>query len=109
MADWLRPFNRSRTPIPGASTNSTERNLDNEDNNDVDESMSRLRPTSRVSTHIGILSSTPPIPQTPDVFANMRAPLEMYHRPSPDQMAESLKVVMMNQSSMDYVPIAMNR
>jgi hypothetical protein len=104
-------FNRSRTPGPSSSTISTERqsSLSTEDSNDFDESMSRLRPTSRVSSHIGLASSTPPIPQTPGLFTSMRAPLDVYHKPSPDQMAESLKVVMMNQSSTEPVPISMNR
>jgi hypothetical protein len=38
----------------------------------------------------------------------MRIPDNIYHKPSSDEMAEMLKVVMMSQSSMDPVPIQYN-
>lgn len=107
MADWLRPvFARAKTPVLGSSDRQSSFSAD--DNNTEDGNMSRLRPTSRVSSYMGIRSSTPPIPQTPDTFNNIRNPESVYHKPSVDHMAETLKVVMMNQNSMDPVPIVYN-
>jgi len=57
---------------------------------------------------MNVRSSTPPIPQTPDSFANIRSPESVYYKPSVDHMAESLKVLMMNQSSMTPIPISYN-
>lgn len=106
MADWLRPvFTRTKTPIPSFSDHQSSFSADDKSE---DGDMSKLRPTSRVSSYMNIRSSTAPIAQTPDSFANIRTPESVYHKPSVDHMAETLKVVMMNQSSMDPVPIAYN-
>jgi hypothetical protein len=106
MADWLRPvFARTKTPVAGFSDRQSSFSAD-EKSEDGD--ISRLRPTSRVSSYMNMRSSTPPIPQTPNSFTNIRNPESVYHKPSVDHMAETLKVVMMTQSSMDQVPIAYN-
>ena len=70
--------------------------------------MPRLKTASRVSSYVGLRPNTPPVPQTPDIFSNLRNPGDVYHEPSGDQMAETLKVVMMNQSSVAAVPIIYN-
>ncbi|KAI9048934.1 hypothetical protein LZ554_006784 [Drepanopeziza brunnea f. sp. 'monogermtubi'] len=118
MTDWLRPvFGRGR--IHGASNASSERpgNLsfdesvagtESEDGISIHASTPRLRPSSRVSSFIGIRPATPPIPPTPDTFFGFRNPETVYHKPSGDQMAEMLKVVMMNQSSVAPVPVEYN-
>ncbi|EKD20556.1 uncharacterized protein L3040_004153 [Drepanopeziza brunnea f. sp. 'multigermtubi'] len=117
MTDWLRPvFGRGRTY--GAS-NASERpsNLsfdesvagtESEDGISIHASTPRLRPSSRVSSFIGIRPATPPIPPTPDTFFSLRNPETVYHKPSGDQMAEMLKVIMMNQSSVAPVPVEYN-
>ena len=82
MADWLRPvFTRTRTP--------TEEQV-----NETEEKTSRLRPTSRVSSHMSLHLSTPPE--------------NVYQKPATNQMAEMLKVVMMNQGSLNPVPVQYN-
>jgi len=106
MADWLRPvFARTKTPVSGFPDRQSSFSADDKSE---DGDISRPRPTSRVSSYMNVRSSTPPIPHTPDSFANIRSPESVYHKPSVDHMAESLKVVMMNQSSMTPVPIAYN-
>jgi len=107
MADWLRPvFARTKTPVTSFSDRQSSFSDDKSDDGDI----SRLRPTSRVSSYMNmnIRSSTPPVPQTPDSFTNIRSPESVYHKPSVDHMAETLKVVMMTQSLMDPVPITYN-
>jgi hypothetical protein len=106
MADWLRPvFARTKAPIPSFSDRQGSFSADDKSE---DGDISKLRPTCRVSSYMNIRSSTPPIAQTPDFFANIRSPESVYHKPSVDHMVETLKVVMMNQSFMDHVPIAYN-
>jgi hypothetical protein len=56
---------------------------------------------------MGFRPATPPIP-APGTFPNLRNPDNVYHKPSGDQLAEMLKVVMMNQSTMDPVPVQYN-
>jgi hypothetical protein len=110
MADWLRPvFARTKTPLPASSDRQSSFSADDNNSEDgKDGNMSRLRPTSRVSSYIGVRSSTPSIPQAVDIFPSIRDPESVYYNPSVDHMAETLKVVMMNQSSVDPVPIAYN-
>ncbi|PBP22718.1 putative ureidoglycolate hydrolase [Diplocarpon rosae] len=118
MADWLRPvFGRAKVQgAPNGSDRPASLSYDesifaaeSDDGNSVYASTPRLRPTSRVSSYIGIRSTTPPIPQTPDTFFNFqRNPESVYHEPSGDQMAEMLKVVMMNQCSISPVPVEYN-
>ncbi|KAE9379285.1 hypothetical protein N431DRAFT_155923 [Stipitochalara longipes BDJ] len=106
MADWLRPvFARTKTPVLGFTDRQGSFSADDKSE---DGDLSKLRPTSRVSSYMNVRSNTPPIPQTPGSFANIRSPESVYHKPSVDHMAETLKVVMMNQSSVDSVPIAYN-
>jgi hypothetical protein len=107
MADWLRPvFARTKTPVTSFADRQSSFSDDKSDDGDI----SRPRPTSRVSSYMNtnIRSSTPPLSQTPDSFTNIRSPESVYHKPSVDHMAETLKVVMMTQSSMDPVPITYN-
>ena len=66
-----------------------------------------MRPTSRVSSYIGFRPATPPV-SAPDTFPNLRNPDNVYHKPSADQLVEMLKVVMMNQNTMDPVPVQYN-
>lgn len=110
MADWLRPvFARTKTPLPAPSDRQSSFSADDNNSEDgKDGNLSKLRPSSRVSSYIGARSNTPPIPQTPDTFPTIRDPESVYYNPSVDHMAETLKVVMMNQSSVDPVPIAYN-
>jgi hypothetical protein len=106
MADWLRPvFGRTRTPVPSFSDRHSSFSIDDKSE---DGDVARRRPTSRVSSYMNNRASTPPIPLTPDSFANIRSPETVYHKPSVDHMAETLTVVMMNQSSMDPIPVAYN-
>lgn len=85
MADWLRPvFGRAR--VPGASNSdrpgsfSIDESIatESEDGNASFSNTPRLRPTSRVSSYIGIRPTTPPIPQTPDTFSSFRNPESVY-------------------------------
>ncbi|PVH87031.1 hypothetical protein DL98DRAFT_567284 [Cadophora sp. DSE1049] len=112
MADWLRPvFGRraqgSSISERPSSFSVDESVVDSEDGN-IPTPTPRLRPTSRVSSYIGMRPSTPPIPQTPDTYFSLKDPESIYHEPSRDQMAEMLKVVMMNQSSTTPVPVEYN-
>ncbi|KAH7418431.1 hypothetical protein BKA64DRAFT_199173 [Cadophora sp. MPI-SDFR-AT-0126] len=112
MADWLRPvFGRraqgSSISERPSSFSVDESVVDSEDGN-VPTPTPRLRPTSRVSSYIGMRPSTPPIPQTSDTYFSLKDPESIYHEPSRDQMAEMLKVVMMNQSSTTPVPVEYN-
>ena len=111
MAEWLRPvFTSARTPVPSTpnlSTSDRSISLNPEDSFESEDSnMSKGRPTSRVS-YMPFRTSTTPA-STPDTFPAFRNPESMYHKPSGDQMAETLKVVMMNQSAIDQVPIEYN-
>ncbi|KAK0124520.1 hypothetical protein ONS95_009469 [Cadophora gregata] len=112
MADWLRPVfgRRAQSSSVGERPSSfsvDESVVDSEDGN-VSTPIPRLRPTSRVSSYIGMRPPTPPIPQTPDTYFSLKDPESIYHEPSRDQMAEMLKVVMMNQSSTTSVPVEYN-
>jgi hypothetical protein len=108
MTDWFRPvFSRTKTPISLAPSNcasSFEHEQSSEDGTP------RHRPASRASSYIGFRPNTsPPVPpQTPDTFSSIRDPQIGYYKPSVDQMAETLKVVMMSQSSTTPIPIEYN-
>lgn len=111
MAEWSRPvLVRARTPVPSTSNLSTSHrpiSLNPEDNFESEDSnMSKGLPTSRVS-YMPFHTSTPLV-STPDTFPAFRNPESIYHKPSGDQMAETLKVVMMNQSVIDQVPVEYN-
>ena len=66
----------------------------------------RVDASKEIISFVGLRSGTPPIFQQ-DSFARLRDP-ESVHEPSVDHMAETLKVVMMNQSTMEHVPIIYN-
>jgi hypothetical protein len=111
MAEWLRPvFARARTPVPSTanlSTSDRSISLNPEDTSESEDSnMSKGRPTSLVS-YMPFRTSIPPV-STPGTFPTFRNPESIYHKPSGDQMAETLMVVMMNQSAIDPVPIEYN-
>ncbi|PQE13008.1 hypothetical protein CJF30_00002922 [Rutstroemia sp. NJR-2017a BBW] len=103
MDQWLRPvFQRTRTPVQGPPTDCSD------DIHEADDSMSRLRPSSRVSSYINSRSSSAAVVNTPDTFRHIRIPENVYHKPSGNQMAETLKVVMMTRNLMDPVPVEYN-
>lgn len=105
----FRPvFTRVKTPVIGSASD-RQSTFSADDNNDSEErlKMDVRRPTSRVSSYMGFRPSTPPF-SAPETFPNLRNPENVYHKPSGDQLAEMLKVVMMNQSTMDHVPIEYN-
>ena len=107
MADWLRPvFARTRTPVPSALLADRSSSAIGESIEDEVELAPRLRPSSRVSSYIGLRPSTPII-QAPDIFFNVRNPESVY-KPSRDQMAEMVKVVMMNQDMFAPIPVQFN-
>jgi hypothetical protein len=113
MADWLRPvFARTKTPFPSALNVDRPTTSAVQDATEMDEpSMQRLKPSSRVSSFNLLRSSTSPIPYGGESFLTFRGlcdPETIYHKPSSDQMAETVKVVMMNQSSVAPIPVQYN-
>ncbi|KAG9239249.1 hypothetical protein BJ875DRAFT_436677 [Amylocarpus encephaloides] len=111
MADWLRPvFNRAKTPVQGSTPTFERQNQVSIDetlyeNDEV--AVPKLRPTSRVSSYMGFRPNTPPVANL-DPFPNVRCPESLYHKPSGDQMAETLKVVMMSRYTIDPIPVEYN-
>ncbi|TAQ83622.1 hypothetical protein B7494_g8056 [Chlorociboria aeruginascens] len=92
MDQWLRPVFK-RTPVLASPSATTQPSID--DSQEGDEAMPRYQ-ASRVSS-------------MPDAFVNMaRNPENLYHKPSVDQMAETLKVVMMNRPTLDPIPVEYN-
>ncbi|KAF8848744.1 hypothetical protein BDZ45DRAFT_260350 [Acephala macrosclerotiorum] len=105
MAEWLRPFpgfGRARAPIPTGSDRPATSSFD-EGTESEEGSIPRLRPASRVSSHISLRPNTPPV-YDPDTFPNFRQPDNVYYRPSGDQMAEMLKVAVMSKGTFDPLP-----
>jgi hypothetical protein len=78
-----------------------------------EEAVSKNKATSRTTSRMGFLLGSPSI-LTPAAISStpsppvIQPPESLYHKPSPDQMVETLKVVMMNQSSLDPVPVQYN-
>lgn len=110
MDTWFRPvFSRRQTPKP------TDHNKLSA--TDKREGTSKSRATGRVSSRIGFLLGSPPsaartsapepIIKSP-TSPNITIKDVVYHKPSPDQIAETLKVVIMNQNTMDPVPVEHN-
>src|ERR1700712_4040914 len=100
MADWLKPvFSRNpRYNAQGVPTTDRPASFSIDDKTDTEDIVTlRLRPSDRVSSYIGLRPSTPSAPLLLDPFPNVRHPASVYHAPSVDQLAETLKVVMMNQ------------
>jgi hypothetical protein len=111
MSEWLRPvFSRARTPVQGSpATFERQPSASLDELPEVDEVPTpKLRSSSRVSSYIGfpIRPSTPP--SRPDPFQNALDPEFVYHRPSGDQMAETLKVLMMTRYILDPLPVEYN-
>ncbi|TVY16724.1 hypothetical protein LARI1_G005250 [Lachnellula arida] len=123
MADWLRPVFARKTPNL-STLPYTERQAapSIDDSVDGDEAaVTKMRSTSRVSSLIGGFRPNSPAIAMPDVFQGIKDPESTYHKPSSDQasstpylcpcfgdMAETLQVIMMNQSMMDPLPIEYN-
>lgn len=108
MADWFKPvFSRSKTPIPLAPSDRASSFSNDESSED---GAARLRPISRVSSYMGFRPSTPVLTaaQAPDTYIYIREPESVYYKPSVDQIAETLKVVVMNQSSTTPIPVEYN-
>jgi hypothetical protein len=109
MDGWMRPvFARRQTPTHYSDP--TGFSID--DGHLKEDTLSKSKATSRVASRMGFLLSSP-VPHTPKFPTPAPAPIIptpdiLYHRPSPDQIVETLKVVMMNQSSLDPVPIQYN-
>lgn len=108
----FRPvFTRVKTPVMGqGSFPDRQSSFSTDDNNESEEGLvmsDRIRPTSRVSSCMLFRTATPLIP-APETFPNLRNPENVYHKPSGDQLAEMLKVVMMNQRTIDPLPVQYN-
>lgn len=107
----FRPvFTRVKTPVIGSVPDRQSSGASTDDNNDAEEFITmstKVRSTPRMSSYMGFRPTTPPIP-APEIFPNLRIPENVFHKPSSDQLAEMLKVVMMNQSTMDPIPIQYN-
>lgn len=110
MDGWMRPvFVRRQTPTHYSDPIGFSIN----DGYLKDDALSKSRATSRVASRMGFLLGSSSVPATPKFPTPTPAPIIqtpdiLYHKPSPDQMVETLKVVMMNQSSLDPVPIQYN-
>ena len=114
MADWLRPvFARTRSSLQIASLSSPADKPDKplNLNDDVQEDElnigGRPQPVSRVFSSPGLPSIEVPS-LAPEAFPRLLNPENSYHRPGCDHMAETLKVVMMTQDSIQPVPIMYN-
>lgn len=69
----------------------------------------RLRAGSRTSSFLDLVPEpSSVIPATPETWPNISRADAVWDNPSPDQMAEMLKVAMMTQSTMDPLPIHFN-
>lgn len=87
----------------------SDKPLDTSDEGNVDESYlsSRPRPVSRVSSYMSTpIAETPTL--VPEDFPRLRNPDNVYYRPDCNRMAETLKVIMMTQDSLDPVPVIYN-
>lgn len=75
--------------------------------------MPKNKATSRGTSRIGFFLGPPTVLSPSTLFPSPTTPIipvpdHIYHKPSPDQMVETLKVVMMDQSSLDPVPAEYN-
>ena len=106
----FRPvFTRVKTPVM-SSAQDRQSSASTDDINEAEDILTtnpRVRLTPRISSYMGFRPATPPLP-APGMFPNLKDPDSIYHDPSGDQLAEMLKVVMMNQSTMDPVPVQYN-
>lgn len=110
MDGWFRPvFARRQTPTLSTDVAS----FSTDDSYLRGEAVSKSRATSRVGSRMGFFLGSPSVPAAPTFRTAPAAPAIqtpdiLYHKPSPDQMVETIKVVMMNQNSLDPVPIQYN-
>jgi hypothetical protein len=112
MDTWFRPvFSRRQTPKFNDHTKLSAAD------NYGEEGASKSRATTRVSSRMGFLLGSPPnsarTPAPEPIIKSPTSPIIavqdiVYYKPSPDQIAETLKVVMMNQNTMDPVPVQYN-
>ena len=103
-SSWLRPLIRTRAQAQ-AQPSSSDRVDDNQEAEDLPP---RYRP-ARASSYLSIRSEASSLPPSqPEPFPHYRAPENLYHRPSGDQMAEELKVVMMRNPTLQPVPVQYN-
>jgi hypothetical protein len=106
MADipgWLRGFQRAR--IPNATTPADRFSLLGEINEATEEMQGALS-TSRVSYQNFGRPTAPSLPAESQRHLNQVE--QIWHNPDPDQMAETLKVAMMTQSSFDPLHVPFN-
>lgn len=82
-------------------------NISDDGNEDEPQMSGRPRPVSRVSSYMGMPTVEAPT-LAPEDFPRLRNPENVYYKPDCDHMAETLKVIMMTQDSLDHVPIIYN-
>lgn len=72
--------------------------------------MPRQKDSSRVSSFLGFGRHPSHLDTTSglDIFSHVRDADQTWHNPSPDQVAETLKVVMMTRNNLDPVPVQYN-
>jgi hypothetical protein len=102
MADisaWLRGFQQSR---PSHSPAKVPEHANLGDSTQTTKEMARLRPGTRGSSfNLNASSFQDPISHARDLDS-------VWHNPNPDQLAETLKVVMMTQGCCQPVPVHYN-
>jgi len=110
MDAWLRPnfLRKNTTPTIPQSPSFSERPASFRSEKDVDFDDGRLHAGSRASSFMNLLTTSPIASTTPDIWPNISKADAVWDNPSPDQMADMLKVAMMTQSTMDPLPIHFN-
>ncbi|KAI9740736.1 MAG: hypothetical protein M1818_004701 [Claussenomyces sp. TS43310] len=113
IPNWLR-F-RGRTPAASAPTTPTSERFhfsEEHQPHETEPEMPRPREALRMSSFLGFARQPTPSSSSAtaaaDPFAHVRGADLTWHNPSPDQMAETLKVVMMTQNNLDPVPVQYN-
>jgi len=110
MDAWLRPnfLRKNTTPTISSTPSFSERPASFRSEKDVNIEDGRLRAGSRASSFMNLLTNSPVANTTPDIWPNISKADAVWDNPSPDQMADMLKVAMMTQSTMDPLPIHFN-
>jgi len=110
MDAWLRPsfLRKNTTPIIPSSNSFNERPASSRSEKEVDVEDGRLRAGSRASSLMNLLTTSPLALTAPDIWPNISKADAVWDNPSPDQMADMLKVAMMTQSTMEPLPIHFN-
>lgn len=108
MDSWLRPIlARKPTSTIALSTEQLPGCIE-DDNNENDEGIARIRSSSRISTYNTVRTPSTPADLASDTFPHFRQPEVVWIKPSVDQMVEVLKVIMMTRGCMDPVPVEYN-